>query len=348
MRYSYPKIIIHSIAIAVFLSIPIFSSPDFGEFQMMLSLNPFQRSFLGYLFLVAFFYANYYLLIPKFYFKKKYILFYALVIICYLLITYLPSILISENIYSGPTPDPFGNKRPIPPLQGIETEFYFLHTKSLLQFSAVLFLTILLRINKQLQSAEKEKLKAEVSYLKAQINPHFLFNTLNSLYALTIQKSDSAPDAVIRLSNMMRYVVTESTNDLVLLEKEINYIKDYIAMQRLRLSDETKFNFNITGDPSGKSIAPLVFIPFIENAFKYGINPEENWHISIKIDITGNTFILEVKNNKVNISFPKDYISEKGIENTRQRLNFIYPRNHNLEITENDQTFVVFLKINLV
>lgn len=129
---------------------------------------------------------------------------------------------------------------------------------------AAFFLSLLLRINKQLKESEEEKLKAEVSYLKAQINPHFLFNTLNSLYALTIEKSDYAPDAVIKLSNMMRYVVTESTNDFVSLEREISYISDFIDMQRLRISDENKLEYIIKGDTKGRKIAPLVIIPFIE------------------------------------------------------------------------------------
>lgn len=336
---------IHVMGCLFFLSIPIISSPDFGEASQMFHSYGFQRSFLGFLLLLGFFYLNYFLLIPKFYIPKKYVVYALLLMGCYLVVAYLPDFI--RPFKSFPRkPEMFdGEYMPFPARNKLGIDFYFLHAKSLVQFLSAFFLSLLLRINKQLKESEEEKLKAEVSYLKAQINPHFLFNTLNSLYALTIEKSDDAPDAVIKLSNMMRYVVTESTNDFVSLEREISYISDYVDMQRLRIADEDRLEYTIIGEAKGKTIAPLVIIPFIENAFKYGINSEEDWHIKISMQMTKTDFILTVLNKKVTVNLPYDYISEKGIENTSKRLSLIYPSNHELKITDTKDDFCVHLTI---
>jgi len=340
---------LHILWILVFLSIPIVTSPDLGN--SMFAVTVFRRNFLNYILLVLFFYTNYYVIIPRYYFPKRYFLFGVLVILSYAIIMAIPDWVFPIHFDRPPMFGPDGpphtrlrsdNRLPMGP-----PNFLFMPGSTILQFLLVLMLSIMLRIRNRMREMNSEKLRAEVSYLKAQINPHFLFNTLNSLYALTIAKSDDAPDAVIKLSNMMRYVVTESSSDLVPLEKEINYITDYIDMQRLRISDETNLEYNITGNPQGKKIAPLVVIPFIENAFKYGINPEEDWHISIAIEITENDFILAVRNNKVKVSFSYDEATEQGIFNTQKRLEIIYPGTHELTIKDEPKTFDVHLKINL-
>ncbi|RZK10260.1 MAG: histidine kinase [Flavobacterium sp.] len=348
MKYSYRQIIIHVMACLFFLSIPIISSPDFGEASQMLHSYGFQRSFLGFVLLLGFFYLNYCILIPKFYIRKKYFIYAFLLIGCYLIVAYLPDFIRPFKAFPRRSQLFDGENIPFPPRNNFGIDFYFLHAKSLVKFLSAFFLSLLLRINKQLKESEGEKLKAEVSYLKAQINPHFLFNTLNSLYALTIEKSDDAPDAVIKLSNMMRYVVTESTNDFVSLEREISYISDYVDMQRLRIANEDKLEYTIIGNANGRTIAPLVIIPFIENAFKYGINSEEDWHIKIIMEMTETDFILTVMNNKVKVNLPYDYISEKGIENTSKRLSLIYPSNHELKITDSVENFLVHLKIKWI
>ncbi len=337
-------VILHVLGILAFLSIPVFTSPDFHTEQNLLLIAGFKRNMISYFLLLIFFYANYYNFIPQLYFTKKILLYLVLLIVSYSIIAIVPALVIPQHMMNMPPPD-FGapNDFFIHPNE----LFAFPQGSSIVQFFLVLSLSFLLKINSQLTEANNEKLKAEVSYLKAQINPHFLFNTLNSLYALTIQKSDAAPDAVIKLSNMMRYVVTESTNDLVLLEKEIDYITDYIAMEKLRITDESKLKYTIIGNPKGKTIAPLVIIPFIENAFKYGINAEENWQIAIALEITGNEFTLDVKNNKVSTRFSELYAGEKGIENAQKRLDFIYPGEHDLAITEDAKQFHIHLKINL-
>lgn len=329
----------HFFGILTFLSIPVVTSPDFNSNLDFLHVAGFHKDFLGYILLAIFFYINYYYFIPQFYFTKKITLYVLLIIVAYAFLVAIPNLIFPHPMHFHT------NHRPMMPphndfLRGVNGGSFFL-------FLLILSLSFLLRINNQLLALNHEKLKAEVSYLKAQINPHFLFNTLNSIYALTLEKSDAAPDAVIRLSNMMRYVVTESTNDFVPLGKEINYINDYIDMQLLRISELSNFEYTVTGNPKGKQIAPLVVIPFIENAFKYGVNAEEDWRISISIDIAEHDLVLNVKNRKVKISFPEDHITEQGIENTRKRLEYVYPGKHQLEFTDLPDSFEVDLKITL-
>ena len=337
-------VILHLLGILAFLSIPIFTSPDFNTEQNLLLVAGFKRNMISYLLLIVFFYANYYNFIPQLYFTKKILLYLVLLVVSYCIIAIVPTLVIPQHMINIPSPIDLGKSNDfIHP----KDFFAFAHGSSIVQFFLVLSLSFLLKVNNQLTEAHNEKLKAEVSYFKAQINPHFLFNTLNSLYALTIQKSDAAPDAVIKLSNMMRYIVTESTNDFVSLEKEINYITDYITLQKLRITDENNLKYTITGNPKRKTIAPLVIIPFVENAFKYGVNAEENWQIEISLEIFEDVFMLNVKNNKVQTHFSDIYVCENGIENIQKRLDFIYPGTHNLEIIEDENQFHVNLKINL-
>ncbi|HRD40256.1 MAG TPA: sensor histidine kinase, partial [Bacteroidia bacterium] len=185
----------------------------------------------------------------------------------------------------------------------------------------------------------------ELSYLKAQINPHFLFNTLNSIYSLAIQKSDETANAVVKLSGMMRYVLTESQNEFVSLQKELDYINNYIELQKTRLDSTIKLHYTITGTTTGKAIAPLILIPFIENAFKYGVNAEENSEITIEISVNEAAINLFVKNNKVSIRPDPENRSGLGIENTKSRLLLLYPGKHYLNIDDNSASFSVSLSI---
>lgn len=334
--------LLHVLCCLLFISIPILSSPDI-ETGKLFSITPFQRDFFTYLLLVGFFYANYFYFIPVYYFRRRKALFYTLVILSLLIVTFLPSIIFKDNCTPMPFTDGFRGPGPRfrnPLMPYMERGHWFL-------FILIFFLSVLLRTGQRLTYIRSEKLKSEVSYLRAQINPHFLFNTLNSLYALTLAKSDDAPEAVLKLSGMMRYVVTESRKDHVSLDKEINYIKNYISLQQLRMDSGTQFTFSLKGDATGKQVAPLVLIPFIENAFKYGLNPEKDSSIEIHIDIKDTELSLNVKNNKVTGILPEDEASGHGMENTKQRLHYLYPRKHKLLIFENTETFEVKLTLNL-
>jgi hypothetical protein len=329
-------IFIHVFGCAAFLMLPVLFAP--GPFSFHSFANPrTQQEFTSYIMMLIFFYINYYYLIPKFYTPGQYFP-YILCMLAYLVVLcILPKVLIVDR---PPPHEHFrGGHRPFIDL------FELSHTVSL--YLIIVFFSQLLRINNQLKLARQEKLNAELLYLKAQINPHFLFNTLNSIYSLALTKSDDTASAIVKLSGMMRYVITESQHHFVSLDKEISYISDYIELQKFRLVDWVKLSYTITGDTAGKQIAPLLLIPFIENAFKYGVNAEEDSVITINILIGEQSLTLEVRNNKVQINAEAHESSGLGLENTKGRLELLYPQKHDLFIRDEKHLFFVSLKIDL-
>jgi LytS/YehU family sensor histidine kinase len=336
--YFRPHIFLHIIGCLVFLSLPVIFTPHenapIGLFHSII----FRQDFIGYLLMIAFFYLNYYVLIPAFYFDKKYVTFAILVLICYMIIILTPKLIIKdENLYAS-------IKASFPILK---TYLFKIFSQHIFEFLVILTFSLMLKINNRLKLAEKEKVNAELSYLKAQINPHFLFNTLNSIYSLAIAQSDYTATAVVKLSSMMRYVITDASQKFVPLEKEINYISDYIELQKLRIDKGIKLSFEVSGIASDKKIAPLILISFIENAFKYGINAEENSEIKINIDITKNYLHLRVYNKKVNTKQMNIQTSGVGIENTANRLQLLYSGRHKLTVKNNSEDFSILLSLQL-
>lgn len=332
----------------IFLCIPIFSSPDFRYADNLFGIPMFLRMFTSYLGVLIFFFINYFYLIPKFYFRKKYLLFAGSIIFIFLIVHNVPT-LIFENekeIHERPIPKD-GNIKPHFRGQPDARHAPFLPENIFFQFFLIVFISLLLRVNARLKEAENERLRTEVAYLKAQINPHFLFNTLNSLYALTIVKSNDAPDAVVKLSDLMRYIINESSKDFVELCKELEYVKNFVGLQKLRLTENTDLKFEIKNDDNNSLvIAPLLMISFIENAFKYGVDPDNESLIAISIIVEKKVLNLKVTNTMV----MNTYESEKngiGIHNSKKRLELIYPQSHNLRITEDQKYFEVKLTIEL-
>ena len=158
--------------------------------------------------------------------------------------------------------------------------------------------------------------------LKAQINPHFLFNTLNGIYGLSLTNSTKTSDSILKLSSIMRYVLTETNTDLVYLKHELDYIDNYIDLQKIRLTDKTSINYTITGDLADQKVPPLLFINFIENAFKYGLSNEVNTTIEIQIQIQKNKLTLIVKNNKISDRFNEQISSNIGMPNIKKDFNY--------------------------
>ena len=191
---------------------------------------------------------------------------------------------------------------------------------------------------------EAEKSNAELSFLKAQINPHFLFNTLNNIYTLSVTNNKNTSASIMKLSNIMRYVTDEVTGDFVALKSEIDCINDYIDLQRLRLSSKTTLNVTITGDITYQRIAPLILMTFIENLFKYGISNHGVNTITIEIEVEQKKIRFFCRNRIF-----EHKSSEKrtgiGIKNTRQRLELVYPGKHLLEINTDNELFTVKLDI---
>lgn len=191
-----------------------------------------------------------------------------------------------------------------------------------------------------------EKMNSELSLLKSQVNPHFLFNTLNGIYSLANAKSDKTAPAIVKLSQMMRYMLDESKQQLVPLSSELDYINTYIDLQKLRLFDNVKIEFNIKGEAESIRIQPLLLIPFVENAFKHGTDSTRDCFININLEIKDNSIYLIVKNENIN-SRDEDGKSGFGLNNIKRRLDLEYPRRYVLNTEVIDNVFVVKLFISL-
>ncbi len=193
-----------------------------------------------------------------------------------------------------------------------------------------------------------EKLEAELKFLKAQTNPHFLFNALNNIYALTVLKSDRAPDNLLKLSGMLRYMLYETKEATVPLEKEVAYLRHFIDLHLLKDSQGLNVEVHFDNTRPGLHIAPMLLLPFVENAFKHSkIEDLKNGWIRIHLRTPVDGIELEVQNSRPVNSMPKDKIGGIGLHNVRRQLELLYPGRHTLEVREEDQSFAVFLKIKV-
>ncbi|HZG01380.1 MAG TPA: histidine kinase, partial [Chitinophagales bacterium] len=277
-------------------------------------------------------YIHLYLLVPKLLHQRRYVL-YALSTVAllygysafnYLLMRGIPSSWIPFNLelYIGnldPTYDVFEGAFALVISYSLKYAWMAITTKN------------------QLLKLEKDNLQLELNALKAQVNPHFLFNTLNNIYALSMQKSDKSPEMILKLSDMMRYVLYECNTDKVPIEKEFKFIRDYIDLERIRHHERVKIDLQINANGEETSIEPFLLMPFIENSFKHGLNNrlEDQW-INIKIDQEPNGLVMHVANSHE----PKRINGKKaggiGIENARRRLNLLYDKKHLLNIQPGD------------
>ena len=372
------KIITIAIHIAVwicFFCLPYIFSPQPKEITASITKYMVTLFVTINAFLLAFYYLNTLVLIPKFLFKKKWLLYLVSIAACFTLFIYTPREIthvitgnseedIREEMrqefrqrrnnfkenkdsiakFSEPKKD---NKRKSP-----KNEFRYF-PGSFVVFLLVLTIGICitsiqqwLRVEHTKEKIEHEKLNTELSFLKTQVNPHFFFNTLNNIYSLAVVQSDKTAPAVLKLSSIMRYILTETQTDKVPLENEIDFIKNYIDLQLVRLTDKVKVNFEVTGDTMNKSIAPLLFIPFVENAFKYGVSTKDNSVIDIHLIATGNTVELDVTNTIVHKANSMD-TTGIGINNVKRRLILSYPDKHTLYVSDNNNTFKVHLVIDI-
>ena len=335
MKNKQLTVLTHILCCLVFLSVPVLSPPPGYKFSEALLSLPYLRELLGYMVTILFFYISYLYLIPRYYFRKKYLLFSIFSILGYALCAALPNLL--DLFY------PQGyDLRP----QDTSHDIIGHIAHNFLRFALVFFISLLVKINEQYKKAQKEKTEAELAYLKTQINPHFLFNTLNTIYSLAVEQSKETANAVVKLSGMMRYVLKETTRDHIPLDVELEYIQSYIDLQQGRFVNTIALSYTLTGDPNGKRIAPLLLMPFIENAFKHGINPEEDSRITITMNISDDELRLSIVNNIVSIQ-KEEPRSGIGIENTKSRLGLLYPGAHWLTVSKQNGIFIVDLSLRL-
>jgi two-component system, LytTR family, sensor histidine kinase AlgZ len=199
------------------------------------------------------------------------------------------------------------------------------------------------------KEAENEKLIAELRFLKAQINPHFLFNTLNNLYALAFSNSPNTTIVIDKLSQMMRYMIYDSNYAQVSLNKEIHYMNNYISLEKLRLNNEIPIDFKIIGSPEGVQIVPLILIAFLENAFKHGVNNNAtNAWIRITLELSGKACVYTVENSKLPpIMEKKEEKQGIGLQNVQRRLELSYPNQYDLSVEDHETYYSVQLNLDL-
>lgn len=202
-----------------------------------------------------------------------------------------------------------------------------------------------IKAQRKVEKLKYDNLLIENKFLLSQLNPHFLFNTLNNLYALVVKKSDTAPNLILKLSDIMRYTLYESNVNKISIIKEAHFIEDYFHMEKMRYPEDHKIEKHIKIEDSNVLVEPLLFFVFIENAFKYGLK-SDNPLLELDLKVTNNKITFNLKNDTLNLSNSEDY-GGIGIKNIERRLNLIYPNKHKLTIQKSKFLFTVNLEINI-
>lgn len=294
-------------------------------------------SLISYVYTLYFVYRL--ICLPKLFMQKKYLHIAILLIILVsitVLLTYLPI----------PNNHPNDSAEQIIIRKNIRRQtiwFFFLIVTG---FSLAIELTFeLFRQILSLQAVEAEKNKAELALYKAQINPHFLFNTLNTLYALVLSGSDKTESAFIKFSGILRYMYSQSDFELIPVERELDYIQQYVDLQKLRLNHHTQVNLSLEASNKQILIPPMILITFIENVFKYGTSSDTDCSAHISIRVNEERLTLETENSVMRRR--EDGICSIGIANCRKRLDLLYPNRYELRTEETDGKYTVFLNIQL-
>jgi sensor histidine kinase YesM len=291
--------------------------------------------------------------VPQLLYKRKYLLFALSLLVSVYMFSVLARIMvvyIIEELYREP---PF-IKESIPEILTDLVRLIKGYVFKVYSYASAFTVAVLIRerfvSERKQQSLIQEKVTSELNFLKAQVHPHFLFNTLNNLYVLTLQKSDKAPETVMKLSQMLDYMLYQCDGDRVPLSKEVALIQNYIELEKLRYGDRLSLRYDQSLDDPECPIAPLLLVPLIENAFKHGASTGvgQPW-ITIEITLKGGRLRVKVANGKA-VTKPKDdtqYTKGIGLGNMRNQLQLIYPERHRLEIEETPMEFHVHLEIEL-
>lgn len=335
-------LLVNILAVVLFYCIPLFITPR-NETLTFVKYLGYGVSITAYLLI---FYLNFFLLIQKFMVRKKWTAFFVTNL---LVIGFISICLYLWHDYY------FTHLAGIPPehMPPPRSIFMFI-AKDMFFMTLTASMAVAIRITLEWQRTERERARievvasrAEMQNLKSQLNPHFLFNTLNNIYSLMRTDQEKAQTTMLSLSKTLRYVLYDENQERVSLDKELAFTLSYIELMSLRLTDKTSVRVNIPEDTQGLTIAPLMFISQVENAFKHGVSQTEPSFIDIDIEIKDHTLRCSVKNSY----FPKedsDYSgSGIGIENLQRRLSLIYPGNHSFTHTVLDNVYVSELTVNL-
>ena len=325
------------ISIILFTVVLIFTRNDFHfydiDFRMAVNIM------ITVAFLAISVYINLLWLIPVFFNKRKFLLFSILEVANIFLFIFL-NYFVTFFFEGGRHPENFFTE--------FVAEFIlvliFLIVSTLLKFmrDSIALQDVELRM----KEVEKQKIEAELRALKAQVNPHFFFNTLNSLYALSLDKSDKAPELILKLSDLMRYVIYESQDELVPLGKQIEFLQSYVFLERFRSDESLDIQFKIKGNQADVKIAQLIYLAFIENSFKHCTKDKSDHpYIHIDFDLEQADRVIFTVENRTDPFRLQNNNGGFGLSNVKKRLELLYPGKHDLIINESLNVYRVELTI---
>jgi two-component system sensor histidine kinase AlgZ len=323
----------------VYLSFFIYSITSFRRHEVDLGAAIVQAGAqTGFNMLIA--YLNYFILLPRFLERKNVVKYLLEFLIPFAAVTFL-RINLLRYLVDGYTYKEEYFYSTLIVVQTVATSLFIVIFVGMLRFAKDWF-----EFEARKKEVENEKLTAELNFLKAQINPHFLFNTLNNLYYLAFTQSPNTTEVIAKLSQMMRYMIYDSNHPLVPVSKEIEYMQSYISLEKLRLNNEIPITFKVTGDTDRVRIAPLIFITFLENAFKHGVtnNKPDAW-VNISICMKGTDCTYTVENSKLTPA--GEGKSGIGLQNVNRRLELSYPEKYELKVDDLPDSYRVQLKLVL-
>lgn len=290
-------------------------------------------------------YVNNLVFIPRFFEKKKYVQYFAIITLWILVTAEITEIFFDYFIQNYPQyfAETKQNFDDIPYVFALFLVAIFLFGFTMTKFANDYFTR-----EDAVKMMEKKQVESELNFLKSQINPHFLFNTLNSIYSLALKKSDQTAEVVLKLSDLLRYILYECNAERILLSKEIETLNNYIELERIRTRSTDRIRFSVNGEPGQIKVAPLIWISFVENAFKHGMGSlASEGFVNIEMDITPGALIFKCMNNfgesKPVYAPNANNVGGIGMENLKKRLALIYPERHKLKIEKKEGIFFVEL-----
>jgi two-component system sensor histidine kinase AlgZ len=335
------EIIFHTAFWAVYISFTINHISAYQNSAQIQWGRVFAATMIDVLYVFVISYLNYFYFIPAFLIRKKFGQFLAGFAISFGLISLL-RIEIERLTFGDASREVRSLGKPQLIIQTIVGDLFIVLFVGLLRFASDW-----LRLDSRRRELETEKLTAELNFLKAQVNPHFLFNTLNNLYYLATVKSDIAPQVISKLSEVMRYMIYDSNHEKVELAREIEYIQHYIGLERLRLKDGVPLDFEVSGK-TDILITPLILIAFLENAFKHGVsNGNDQCWVRAALEVKEARLVFKIGNSKVRGGTAIAEEEGIGLKNVKRRLDLSYPGKYKLDIQDQTDFFFVDLAIDL-
>jgi two-component system LytT family sensor kinase len=331
------KSVYHTLFWLLLLFILMYNNDFQDSFLLNLSRNLIR---IGFFAIIV--YLNLYYLIPRF-LPANFILYIVLLVLGCLVLAPIEAMLLYVASFS----DPVMQNEIATNVQLMFLALFFVGGSS----TVIKVIFDWIRHQREAKVLQTMTMQSELKFLRTQINPHFLFNTLNNLYALTLKKSDKAPEIVIKLSEMMRYMLYECNERRVPLKKELKYIRNYLDLEKFRQGEKFDIQLKIKGEVGDQKIAPFMFIPFIENSFKHGISHQlSEGFVNIDIGVDQNSVKFEIENSKAEHKPNQEMkkIGGIGLTNVKRRLNLIYPDAYKLKITDKPSSFKIELFIRLI